>query len=275
MKKWKLKRSELKTNLLNEKNLMEVIENVDVKKNKKKKNQEKFNALPIEAQNDLIKLEKKLILQEQIERTMAMSHHPDLRLVWTNYAIQFGYISFFSLVFPLAPLIGCILNIFDLMFSYFALTDHIKRKRCVEQGSIGIWAEIFMLMSFVSLFANLGIMVFADEGLIDFLKKIGVVAEFIDDKHILIYLAVAEHLIFLVKFLLSIMIIDMPRWIREEIEERNNKEEFHNENLKRELLQIKNRRKIQKNIKNFDGNILGHIKGYLNSNQSKTFKEDL
>ena len=276
MAKWHKRRSQLKTNLLKTQNLMKyVIKDSSVKKKKKKKAKKQFKKLDLETQRGLLKLEKKLILQEQIERTMIMSKHPDLRLIWTNYAIQFGYISFFSLVFPLAPLIGCLLNIFDLMFSYFALTDHIQRKKCIEQGSIGIWAHIFMLMSFVSLFSNLGIMIFADAGVEDLLRRFKVPEDYIGDKFIIIYLAIAEHIIFLIKFLLSIAIVGMPRWIREEISDRNNKQELHNEAVKRELLQIRNKKKIHKKLKQLDIDLFSHIHGNIIKGPPIDFKEDL
>ena len=273
MRKWKENRSLFKKQLLEEEGLTQyAIEESSSNKKEKKKAKKLFESLDPLVQRKLLKMEKRLILQEQIERTMIMSKLPDLRLVWTNYAIQFGYISFFSLVFPLAPLIGCLLNIVDLMFTYFALTDHIQRKICLEQGSIGIWKYIFLLMSFISLFTNLGIIVFADQGFIDLLNKMGVPADWQGDKFVIIYLAIAEHIIFLVKFLLAVTIVDMPRWIREEIVQMENREELDNEVTKRELLQIHNKRKMEKKYEEMKTGVLTHFQGMLNLNIKE--KED-
>ena len=196
LKKWKAARAIKKQKILEEQNInftdffdpdAEVVK-MD-KAEKKAGINEKLNMLSQEQRSKLLKLEKMLVLQEQIERTMIMARIPDLRLIWTNYAIQFGYISFFSLAFPLAPLIGFILNFFDLQFSYFALTDHVQRKICIEKGSIGIWSNIFMLMSYASLVVNLGILIFAPIGAEEFLEKLGFSQKAIDD-NIIIYIAV-------------------------------------------------------------------------------------
>lgn len=212
------------------------------------KNIEEFNALDKVTQKKMLKIEKKIILQEQIERTMVMANITDLRLVWTNYAIQFGYISFFSLAFPLAPLIGLLLNIFDLFFSYFALTDHIRRKFTKERGSIGIWTYVFMLMSFISLIVNLGVLNFSPEGVKDFLLRFQFVEVEVSSERLLTIIIIAEHIIFLIKFTLAIGIKDMPFWIETELIQRNNREKKELEFITKAYLGNKKKNKMFKKL---------------------------
>ena len=256
IKKWVAYLPELKTKLYTQEKLEEYLkqenegDEVD-----NEKDVEIFNSLDSVSQKKILKIEKKIILQEQIERTMIMAQITDLRLVWTNYAIQFGYISFFSLAFPLAPFIGLILNIFDLFFSYFALTDHIKRKFSLERGDIGIWKYVFMLMSFGSLLSNLGVMTFSPQGLREFINIIGFKQEDVSSDRVIIIIAVAEHIIFFIKFLLAISIKDMPGWIQEELIQRSNKEKKELETMTKAYLRKKKTEKLFKKLKPIKNNL--------------------
>ena len=237
--------------------------NIDFKKHK-------FEDLQPEIQEKLLAEEKKLLLQEQVAMTMAMSPLPDLRYVWTNYAIQFGYVAFFSMVFPLAPLIGFLLNIFDLHFSYFSMVHHTRRGSAVERASIGIWNQIFMVMSYVSLIVNLLILVFSPSGLKAFLNLFSAnYFESFTKNQLALLLIVAEHAIFFIKYLLDLAISDQPGWVNREIQRRQNLEYVDEEHIKRKFVQIKSERALRRKTKHLAPSLFAKLQEVTASNDSQ------
>ena len=281
MQKWRKARVVIKREFLEKEGLGHLIVEGEVfNEDTELTMKQNYQSLTLQKQEALIKFEKKLILQEQIERTMTMSQISNLRLVWTNYAIQFGYISFFSLAFPMAPLIGLLLNLFDLQFSYFALTDHIRRKLAVERGSIGIWNHIFTLMSFCSLFVNLAILILDNDGIKSLISIFTPDVEHAEKYDIAIYIAFAEHLIFLLKFMLALSIQDVPKWVQDHLEDREHKENIEIEKLKKKYFEYKNREKLRQNS-NIQGNkellrdnLIGILDQNAAPNLNRNFDED-
>lgn len=281
LQKWRKARVEIKRDFLEKEGLGHLIVEGEVfDEDTELTMEDNFNSLSEQKKQALIKFEKKLVLQEQIERTMTMSQISNLRLVWTNYAIQFGYISFFSLAFPMAPLIGLLLNLFDLQFSYFALTDHIRRKLAVERGSIGIWNHIFTLMSFCSLFVNLAILILDNDGIKSLISIFTPDVEHAEKYDIAIYVAFAEHLIFLLKFMLALSIQDVPKWVRDHLEDREHKENIEIEKLKKKYFEYKNRDKLRNNVniqnnkELLKDNLIGILGPNTAPNINRNFEED-
>ena len=163
----------------------------------------------------------------------------NLKLTWIHNAIQFGYIAFFSISFPIAALIGLLINVFHINFFYFSLTDHTKRKPSLERGNIGVWNSIFSFMSFSALVVNVAILTFSSQGARK-LAEIGNGKE-MTLSHYIIVLVIAEHFIFLIKFVLTLAIGDKPKWIVDYIKERKFKKKLDWERAKRKILgQAKN-----------------------------------
>jgi anoctamin-8 len=211
--------------------------------------EEAFASLDSKTQKKLLENEKEILLQEQTLYTLAMSRLPKMRLVWTNYTIQLGYVAFFSMAFPLAPLFGYLMNVFDLHFSYFSLTNHLRRKPAVEKNGIGIWNNIFEMMSYISLLVNLGLLAVSDEGIHALFLKL--FPEYFEKNYttltLVIILIVAEHIIFLVKYLIDVGISDKPQWVVDEIEQRKNLAYLDEEKIKRKYNKIKHQSKFIKN----------------------------
>lgn len=241
-KKWRIQRKKIKEMILKDLN-------IDWEKFRQMNPKIAFESLSKETQKAFLYAEKELLIQEQVHYSYIMSPLPNMRLVWTNYAIQFGYIAFFSLTFPLAPLIGFLMNIFDLYFSYFALTNHLQRKPSVEKSSIGIWNNIFSIMSYMAVIVNLGLMVINPNGLIWLVHLFGVKnATELSSLHIFITIVVVEHLIFALKYLIDVSISDKPSWIRKQIQKRKNLAYRDEEKMKRKFVKIKSEKKYRKSI---------------------------
>ncbi|KAF0687155.1 Aste57867_21126 [Aphanomyces stellatus] len=73
---------------------------------------------------------------------------------YTEMLIQFGYVSFFSLAFPLAPLLALVNNVVALRVDAFKLCHTTQRPLARHASGIGIWFPVLQLMSIVAVITN-------------------------------------------------------------------------------------------------------------------------
>ena len=158
----------------------------------------------------------------------------DMKTIWIHNAIQFGYIAFFSMSFPAAVLIGLFINIFHINFFSFFMTDHIKRIPSQERGNIGVWNSIFTFMSFTALVINIAILMFSSDGAQELINI--TTGQKLTAYTMILILILSEHFIFLIKFFLTLIIKDRPKWVSEYIKEQKYKLRIDQENDKREMM---------------------------------------
>ena len=214
---------------------------------------------------EILKHEKEQILLEQIELSTIMVNPIPLKKLWIHNAIQFGFIAFFVLSFPAAAIIGLIINLFHINFLYFSFTDHLKRRPSVERGNIGIWNSIFLFMSFIALVINIAILVFSSEGLVELLQQ-GNNSFDLSRENVILVLVIAEHIVFLIKFILTLIINDKPQWVSSYLYEQNFKKQIDEENTKKKMLAKLKKIKQDKRKKK--------LKEKLSDKLSKTIEED-
>ena len=84
-------------------------------------------------------------------------------LVWyyNEAIIQMGYIAFFAVAFPLAPMFSFMTNLIEIRIKLSSMA--LYGKRAIPQGSSGIgnWSGIMSLISFVAIPINLCILIYA------------------------------------------------------------------------------------------------------------------
>lgn len=73
---------------------------------------------------------------------------------YTEMLIQFGYVSFFSLAFPLAPLLALVNNVVELRTDAFKLCHAKQRPIAHKASGIGIWFQVLQLMSVLAVLTN-------------------------------------------------------------------------------------------------------------------------
>ncbi|KAF0719517.1 hypothetical protein AaE_010448 [Aphanomyces astaci] len=73
---------------------------------------------------------------------------------YTEMLIQFGYVSFFSIAFPLAPLLAFVNNVVSLRVDAFKLCHTTQRPRADKASGIGIWFPVLQMMSVVAVITN-------------------------------------------------------------------------------------------------------------------------
>lgn len=73
---------------------------------------------------------------------------------YAEMLIQFGYVSFFSLAFPLAPLLALVNNVVELRTDAFKLCHAKQRPLAHKASGIGIWLHVLQLMSVLAVLTN-------------------------------------------------------------------------------------------------------------------------
>ena len=98
--------------------------------------------------NSLQKIKLQGVVQEQCSRLEQASAKAweesqlgryDTFEDYTEILIQFGYVSFFSIAFPLAPLLALLNNLFELRGDAFKLCNSKQRPVARKASGIGIW----------------------------------------------------------------------------------------------------------------------------------------
>lgn len=80
---------------------------------------------------------------------------------YLELVIQFGFVSLFAISFPLTPLISLITNIFEMEVDKYKLLKLYKRPIPYGAKSIGSWMNVIEIISYLSIFTNLGLLCFS------------------------------------------------------------------------------------------------------------------
>ncbi|XP_071958199.1 anoctamin-10-like [Antedon mediterranea] len=138
--------------------------------------------------------------------------------------LQFGYISLFSAVYPLAACFALANNLIEIRSDAFKFCRVLQRPFSRPAGDIGTWLIVFEIMSVLAVVTNCALIGMSPE-IQELLPQISLI------KQVLIFVAV-EHLFLGAKAAIAILIPDLPEWLEIELA----KEEFQS---KQALLQKK------------------------------------
>ena len=183
-----------------------------------------FDQMTLNEKKELINFEQDLMRQEQIELSNLMPLPPKMNDLWFNTIAQIGYISFFSLVFPIGPLWGLVINIIHVHLFFFLMGRSIKRPLAIEKSSIGIWEQIMYIYSMLALIINAGVVAFSCKGIY---KLAGLDPDLSENIYkILVIMILIENGVFVIKFLIAELIPDIPDWVVRRLKERACRKRF-------------------------------------------------
>jgi len=127
---------------------------------------------------------------------------------YNEMAIQFGYLTLFAAAFPLAPLAALINNIVEMRTDAFKILNTMQRPNPKGANSIGYWKDILEIISYLAVASNCCLIFITSTTVDSFLANYGIYSR--------VWMAVgAEHLVIVIKFILSKVIPDTPHWVRE------------------------------------------------------------
>ena len=128
----------------------------------------------------------------------------------------------------------------------------MKRRPAVERSDIGVWNHIFFFISFIALVINIAILIFASNGFKEFLE-IETNKKY-DPYSIAIILIILEHLLFLVKFSINMLVSNKPKWVKEYLDDQEYKKRLDVKKMKQkvitEKIHVPKNRRIKKSVKN-------------------------
>ncbi|XP_026540282.1 anoctamin-10 isoform X2 [Notechis scutatus] len=172
-------------------------------------------ALPYWLQKRRNKTVEKKVKALQIDTDMSLFEQVNLERGMDTYLgtfddylelfLQFGYVSLFSCVYPLAAIFAVLNNITEMYSDALKMCSVFKRPFSEPAANIGVWQMAFQTMTVISVITNCILIGMSPQ----------VNALFPDSKSELIIIVVlAEHLALAVKFLMSYVIADKPRDIQ-------------------------------------------------------------
>jgi hypothetical protein len=77
--------------------------------------------------------------------------------------IQFGFVTLFTVAFPLGPLVAFLNNIFELRIDAYKILTQWKRPLPKKAQSIGIWMSILNFVSKLGVITNAFIIAFTSD----------------------------------------------------------------------------------------------------------------
>lgn len=131
----------------------------------------------IEVGSPIISAKSQLAAEEK-KVQMMQKDNKSVRLEWTytekqgkyekisllgeylELAMNYGYIIFFAVAFPLGPLIYWLFNILELRSDSYKFLNLCKRPFPEEASDIGVWSDVMRFLSIVAVITNTGLMIF-------------------------------------------------------------------------------------------------------------------
>lgn len=126
-----------------------------LKKNKK----DKVKSNEVEKNDQIYKLRKSLETENDLD-DFNKGYIDETFNDYLEIVIQFGFVSLFAMSFSLLPIIAYITNLFEIQVDKTKLLNFYKRPNPNSASSIGNWYMLFELLSFISIFTNVGILIF-------------------------------------------------------------------------------------------------------------------
>ncbi|XP_044862383.1 anoctamin-10 isoform X4 [Mauremys mutica] len=152
-----------------------------------------------------IKVDTDLSLFEQVNLEKEMGTYLGTFDDYLELFLQFGYVSLFSCVYPLAAVFAVLNNITEMYSDALKICRVFKRPFSQPTANIGVWQLAFETMSIISVVTNCALIGLSPQ----------VNALFPDSKTDLILIVVlAEHILLALKFVMAFVIPDKPRDIQ-------------------------------------------------------------
>eukprot|EP00505_MAST-04D_sp_SCG-Rhode-Island_P002053 Stramenopile-MAST_4_protein_2053 len=129
---------------------------------------------------------------------------------YAEMTVQFGYITFFSLAFPLAPLCALVNNLIELRSDAYKLCYNMQRPVARKAGGIGVWFPILQTMVVFAVMTNLAIIGFTTRQLEYYFPSWSSA-----EKMFAVFLF--EHVVIVTVYLINLIIPPLPHWIAVEV----------------------------------------------------------
>ena len=138
-------------------------------------------------------------IMNEMEKEAVLTEYQSALYEYMEIIIDYGYMVLFSSVFPLLPLFVLCSVLVEIRIDAWKLCFVTRRPFPTQSNTIGIWNQVIIWVSVIGLITNLAIVVFTHNAF--GLSSSG-------DRWIMFLFI--EHFLLLVKFLIALIIPDMP-----------------------------------------------------------------
>ena len=154
---------------------------------------------------------------------------------YCQLVVQFGYVSFFSLAFPLAPLCALLTNVLELRLGAYKLLRVYRRPLAVRSSGIGVWLSVLQVMSIIAVLSNCALLGFTSQ-------QVDVWAPDVSAATKILIIFLFEHVVLLIKFLIhQSLLLSVPRELSLQLQ----RERHHSEGLQQQLMKLSTREQQQ------------------------------
>ena len=123
--------------------------------------------------------------------------------------IQFGYVTFFSSVYPLAGFLALLNNIFEIRGDTLKLCVAYQRPFGERVSNIGVWRDAMEYMGVIAIIVNCAL-----------IGQSGIIYKLLPEishGEMISFVVLLEHLMLFIKLLINKMISDTPKWVEKEL----------------------------------------------------------
>jgi hypothetical protein len=143
---------------------------------------------------------------------------------YAEMMVQYGYVTFFSMAFPLAPGLALLNNVVEIRSDAFKLCNNTRRPVARKAAGIGVWFRTLQLMSVLAVVTNLAHIGFSSDQFSRYFPNVTHA-----EKVVIIF--GFEHCVLMVQWVVMTFVPDAPFWVRNSIrrEKHLSKERLHNQ----------------------------------------------
>ncbi|KAE8632568.1 hypothetical protein XENTR_v10001584 [Xenopus tropicalis] len=145
----------------------------------------------------------------QAEVESCMKKYEDTFNDYQEMFVQFGYVVLFSSAFPLAAVCALINNIIEIRSDAFKLCTGLQRPFGRRVDGIGQWQNVMEAMGVIAIIVNCYLM-----GQCGQLQRL---LPWLGPETTIIFIVVLEHFALLLKYIIHVVIPDIPGWVAEEM----------------------------------------------------------
>ncbi|MEE6487952.1 hypothetical protein FKM82_015092 [Ascaphus truei] len=145
----------------------------------------------------------------QAEVESCMKKYEDTFQDYQEMFVQFGYVVLFSSAFPLAAACALVNNIIEIRSDAFKLCSGLQRPFGRRVECIGQWQNVMEAMGVLAIIVNCYLI-----GQCGQLQRL---IPWLSPETAIIFIVVLEHFALLLKYLIHVVIPDIPGWVAEEM----------------------------------------------------------
>ncbi|KAM4708102.1 anoctamin-8 isoform 2-T2 [Discoglossus pictus] len=145
----------------------------------------------------------------QAEVESCMKKYEDTFQDFQEMFVQFGYVVLFSSAFPLAAACALINNVIEIRSDAFKLCSGLQRPFGRRVDGIGQWQNVMEAMGVIAIIVNCYLI-----GQCGQLQRL---IPWLGPESAIIFLVVLEHFALLLKYIIHVVIPDIPGWVAEEM----------------------------------------------------------